>query len=431
MQELIKKVESAGVVGAGGAGFPTHVKLGGKAEILLVNAAECEPLLAVDQQLIIKNAQLLKDTLSQVAKILGATRTIVAIKKKHKEAIDALQKVKLGLCLLDNFYPAGDEQVTVYEATGRTVPEGGIPLQVGVVVLNVETLINIAAALEDRPVTHTYLTVTGEVARPLTGCFPIGMRADEVIAYAGGATTEDWALIEGGPAMGNLKDPTAPITKTTKGLIVLPKDHPAIKLREQTLTSIVRQASSACCQCQLCTELCPRYLLGHDLEPARIMRAMGHGTADIQGLTAAMLCSECGVCDLFACPMGLSPRRVNQALKAEFGRRGLKNPHNKETEPKGTRFGRKTPTARLIGRLALSRYDVAAPWEDVQLSPRQVTIPLQQHIGKPAQPLVKKGQYVEAGQLIAKFEGLGANIHASIGGKVESVDSAIVIRAAR
>ena len=196
MQELIKKVESAGVVGAGGAGFPTHVKLGGKAEILLVNAAECEPLLAVDQHLIIKNAQLLKDTLSQVAKILGATRTIVAIKKKHKEAIDALQKVKLGLCLLDNFYPAGDEQVTVYEATGRTVPEGGIPLQVGVVVLNVETLINIAAALEDRPVTHTYLTVTGEVARPLTGCFPIGMRADEVIAYAGGVTTEDWALIE-------------------------------------------------------------------------------------------------------------------------------------------------------------------------------------------------------------------------------------------
>lgn len=427
----IEKVEQAGVVGAGGAGFPTHVKLGGKAQILLVNAAECEPLLSVDQKLIINNAKRLKDTLAKIAKHLGAKQTIVAIKKKHEAAIAALGKVKLELCLLDNFYPAGDEQVTVFEATGRTVPEGGIPLNVGVVVLNVETVLNIANALEDKPVTHTCLTVTGEVKRPLTGYFPIGMRADEVIAYAGGAKVQSWALIEGGPAMGNLKDPQAPITKTTKGLIVLPEDHPAIQLRKRPLESILRQASSACCQCQLCTELCPRYLLGHSIDPARIMRAMGHGTADIAGLTSAMLCSECGVCDLFACPMGLSPRRVNQALKAEFGKQGLKNPHHEEVEPRSSRPGRKAPTARLTSRLALARYDVAAPWEEVALSPREVTIPLRQHIGKPAKPVVKVGQEVEPGELIAKADGLGANIHASIGGRVESVDSAIVIRALR
>jgi Na+-translocating ferredoxin:NAD+ oxidoreductase RnfC subunit len=426
--ELIK-IEQAGVVGAGGAGFPTHVKLSGKAEILLVNAAECEPLLSVDQNLIIKNAKRLKDTLAQVAKHLDAKQTIVAIKKKHEEAIAALQKEKLQLCLLDNFYPAGDEQITVYEVTGRTVPEGGIPLAVGVVVLNVETVLNIANALEDKPVTHTCLTVTGEVARPLTAYFPIGMRADEVIAYGGGAKIKEWALIEGGPAMGNLKDPLEPITKTTKGLIVLPKDHPLVQLRERSLGSILRQASSACCQCQLCTELCPRYLLGHSIDPARIMRAMAHGTADIEGLTSAMLCSECGLCDLFACPMGLSPRRVNQALKAEFGKQGLKNPHHQDVKPRSSRPGRKAPTARLISRLALSRYDLPAPWQEAAVSPREVTIPLKQHIGKPAKPVVKVGQYVEQGELIAKADGLGANIHASCRGRVESISGAIVIGA--
>mgnify|MGYP000901802898 CR=1 FL=1 len=427
----LAKVEQAGVVGAGGAGFPTHVKLSGKAELLLVNAAECEPLLSVDQHLIIGNAQRLKTTLAEVAKHLGAKQTIVAIKKKHRSAIDALQKAKCELCLLDNFYPAGDEQVLVYEATGRTVPEGGIPLNVGVVVLNVETVLNIANALEDIPVTQTCLTVTGAVSRPLTGFFPIGMRAGDVVSYAGGALVEDWALLDGGPAMGKLKDPASPITKTTKGLIVLPKTHPQIQLREKSLSGILRQAGSACCQCRLCTELCPRYLLGHSLEPARIMRAVAHGTADLEGLTSAMLCSECGVCDLFACPMGLSPRRVNQALKAEFAKRGLKNPHHRSVEPRAGRSGRKAPTGRLTSRLALAAYDKPAPWEAVALSVRQVVIPLLQHIGKPAKPVVKPGQEVKLGEMIAKADGLGANIHASIQGKVEKVDSAIVIRAAR
>ena len=418
-------------MGAGGAGFPTHVKLNTKAEILLINAAECEPLLAVDQQLIIRNTKRFVATVNKVARYLGAKQKIVAIKKKHKEAVAALQKTKCQVHLLDNFYPAGDEQVTVLEATGRTVPEGGIPLEVGVVVLNVETVLNIADALEGIPVTQTTLTVTGEVARPLTGTFPIGITASEVIDYCGGATTADYALIAGGPAMGKLMDKTDPITKTTKALLVLPKDHPQIQLRQMPLRAILRQAASACCQCQLCTELCPRYLLGHSIDPARIMRAMAHGTADTSGLTSAMLCSECGVCDLFACPMGLSPRRVNQELKAEFARRGLKNPHREEAQPRASRSGRKVPTGRLVSRLALARYDRPAPWEDVSLSPLEVTIRLKQHIGKPAQPVVEVGEQVQRGQLIAKADGLGANVHASIDGKVQSVDSAIVIRAAR
>ena len=170
----------------------------------------------MDQQLIIRNTKRFVATVNKVARYLGAKQKIVAIKKKHKEAVAALQKTKCQVHLLDNFYPAGDEQVTVLEATGRTVPEGGIPLEVGVVVLNVETVLNIADALEGIPVTQTTLTVTGEVARPLTGTFPIGITASEVIDYCGGATTADYALIDGGPAMGKLMDKTDPITKTTR-----------------------------------------------------------------------------------------------------------------------------------------------------------------------------------------------------------------------
>ena len=173
----------------------------------------------------------------------------------------------------------------------------------------------------------------GKLPAPSLALSPSALLPLEVIDYCGGATTADYALIDGGPAMGKLMDKTDPITKTTKALLVLPKDHPQIQLRQMPLRAILRQAASACCQCQLCTELCPRYLLGHSIDPARIMRAMAHGTADTSGLTSAMLCSECGVCDLFACPMGLSPRRVNQELKAEFARRGLKIPTGKRPSP--------------------------------------------------------------------------------------------------
>ncbi|NLA58782.1 MAG: electron transport complex protein RnfC [Firmicutes bacterium] len=432
---MIAKTKAAGVVGAGGAGFPTHVKLNAEVETVIVNGAECEPLLAVDVQLMERKAEALAEALAQVVEALGAKNGIVALKGKHKAAADRLQKAlagmdKLRVELLGDYYPAGDEQALVYDITGNTVPEGGIPLAVGAVVLNVETLLNVGAAQRGQPVTTTYITVAGAVRQPITLSVPVGTPIAAAIDLAGGPLTGNFRVIEGGPMTGELltqeeiEAGRAVCKKTTTGIIILPADHWLIQHYNVKLGVILQRAQSACCQCRLCTDLCPRYLLGHDIFPHLALNAVNHGhTANTSAITEAFLCSDCGVCELYACPVELSPRRVYRALKAELLRRGVRNPHRRQVEVRDTLMGRHIPVDHLITRLGLDGYDIPAPWSEIQFSPRQVIIPLKQHVGVPAEPLVEVGQRVEVGQVIAvpPPDKLGAAVHASIPGRVKEM----------
>ena len=163
--DIVEKVKAAGVVGAGGAGFPTHVKLSATVDTVIANGAECEPLLHADQHLMARYPEVIVRGLRLAMQATGAERGIVALKAEYEEATAALQRAldgndKVSLHLLGNFYPSGDEFVLVYDVLARVVPEGGIPLEVGVVVNNVGTLFNVARAAEDISVTHRYLTVT-------------------------------------------------------------------------------------------------------------------------------------------------------------------------------------------------------------------------------------------------------------------------------
>ena len=139
--EVIRKVYEAGVVGAGGAGFPTHVKLQArKIDTYLINGAECEPLLAGDQYLMREKAAFLQNAAETVRGALGAERALFVIKKKHVAERQALEAAGAAVAVMGDYYPAGDEVILIEEVTGRIVPEGGLPLAVGVVVNNVETL---------------------------------------------------------------------------------------------------------------------------------------------------------------------------------------------------------------------------------------------------------------------------------------------------
>ena len=166
---LTEAVKAAGVVGAGGAGFPTHVKLSAKAECFLVNAAECEPLIETDKYLCRTFPDRVVAAAVAVAGHLGAKRTVIALKGKYHAEITALEGAisrsgaQVELFRMKTFYPAGDEQTMVQQVTGRSVPERGLPLDVGCVVDNVGTLLNIQDALEGTPVTEKYLSVVGEV----------------------------------------------------------------------------------------------------------------------------------------------------------------------------------------------------------------------------------------------------------------------------
>ena len=429
---ILELVKNAGVVGGGGAGFPTHVKLAAKVDTVIVNGAECEPLLRCDQQMMDVYASKVVRGLEIAMESTGAKNGIIALKEKYHKATDSLENVlktkqskSISIFKLGNFYPAGDEFVLVYEVTGRILPESGLPLMVGVVVNNVVTLINVADAMEGKPVTHRPLTVCGAVKNPVTAYFPVGTPVSDVIAFAGGSALADYVILDGGPMMGKIVTADDVITKRTSGILVLPVDSEVVY--QKSNRHAVKQVRSACEQCQDCTEICPRFLLGHKFECHKIQRSTAAGLSE--NMTMAFMCCECGLCD-WVCPVKLLPRRVNQETKKLLFSKGIKNPNkNAPQEVHPMRHYRKVPMERVIGRLDLFNYDVAAPLSGKIPEISKVKIPLSQHTGVPAVPVVKIGDMVKCGGLIGEIpEGkLGARVHASIDGKVTEIGSYIKI----
>ncbi|VEA32720.1 polyhedral body protein [Salmonella enterica subsp. enterica] len=304
-------------------------------------------------------------------------------------------------------------------ATGRRVAPAALPASVGVVVNNVQTVLNIARAVEQQfPVTRRTLTVNGAVARPLTVTVPIGMSLHEVLALAGGATVDDPGFINGGPMMGGLiTSLDNPVTKTTGGLLVLPKSHPLIQRRMQDERTVLSVARTVCEQCRLCTDLCPRHLIGHELSPHLLVRAVNfHQAATPQLLLSALTCSECNVCESVACPVGISPMRINRMLKRELRAQNQRyeGPLNPADEMAKYRL---VPVKRLIAKLGLSPWYQEAPLAEEEPSVEKVTLQLRQHIGASAVANVAVGERVTRGQCVADVPtgALGAPIHASIG----------------
>ncbi|HYE82885.1 MAG TPA: 4Fe-4S dicluster domain-containing protein [Clostridia bacterium] len=442
--ELIRKIYEAGVVGAGGAGFPTHKKLNCKVEYLILNGAECEPLLKSDQYLMRNMSSQLVSAAELIGDSVGASRIIFALKKKYVNEADSIKEAieKTGaraeIFYMDGIYPAGDEQILVYEVTGRTVEPGGIPLSVGTVVININTVFNVSEAVNNRAVTFRYVTVNGEVKKPVIVKAPLGSSVSECIEAAGGTDLRDYSVIMGGPMMGKLLDrqqvENRYITKTDGGIIIIPADHYLVKRDSMPIEHIVNQAKSACIQCSYCTEMCPRYLIGHQLRPHRIMRSIAMGAFDTAIYNEALICCECGICELYACPMGLSPRKVNIYLKNKLRSKGVKFMDSRiDSSNTAMRDFRKIPQSRLIGRVCMAKYDRKIDNTVAELHPEKVCIPLKQHIGASAIPVIKPGEEVREGQLIAAsdYDGMGANVHASIAGRIEAVSNdCIVITAA-
>jgi len=433
---IADRVREAGIVGAGGAGFPTHVKFESKADTVIANGAECEPLLQCDKTVMRERTEKVLRGLSLLAEAVSADRAVIALKGHYAETVARVREVaaerfpEIEVYELGNYYPAGDEQVLVTEVTGRVVPEGGIPIEVGVVVNNVITLSWVADAVDEaRPVTRRVLTVAGCVRRPITCELPIGAPIGAAIELAGGTTVAEYALVEGGPMMGRVVDLSEPVTKKTSGVIALPADHELVLRKRASIEREVRIGRATCCNCRHCTDLCPRFNLGHNIQPHLIMRAIkagGWGEVPSGHVAEAFLCCLCGVCEVYACPMALSPRRVYEHFRSELFAAGQRNPHRrKDCEPHDFQKLRRIPLPRLVARLGLTDYarvPAEVDWRAPEVG--AVRIPLSQHTGAPARPVVAEGDRVEEGQLVAEIPEakLGARQHASISGTVVRVD---------
>lgn len=438
MKEILRE---NGIVGAGGAGFPTYAKLDQRAEIIIMNCAECEPLLKLHRQLLEQHAEEILRTFDEIARLVEAGEAVIGIKAEYKSAVKAIERYidaypNMRIHLLDSAYPMGDEVVLIYEATGRVIRPGGLPIEEGVAVFNVETVYNAWRAVEKKtPVTDKLVSVVGEVEHPVTVRVPLGASIRDTVAYAGKITVKDPAYLVGGPMMGSLQEENNVVTKTTNAIIVLDKSHTLIRRKNRNAAIDLKRAASSCCQCETCTSLCPRHALGHPIEPHKFMRsAANQDFQDTNVFLNTMFCSSCGLCENFSCPQGLASRSLIADYKLGLRKAGVKPPADVKPAPvRESREYRKAPEERLEARLGLSKYNVDAPlqpdeyWKEEGLI-HKVKIMLGQHIGAPALAAVNPGDKVKRGQCIAKpADGLSVGIHASMDGIVREVTDKYIL----
>ena len=294
---IIDKIAAAGIVGLGGACFPTHVKLlpppGKKAEVLIVNGVECEPYLTCDHQLMLEHGEEIIVGIEILKRALGVDRAIIGIENNKKDAIEHMTKLaqtKLGIEVmpLKLKYPQGGEKQLIDACIGRQVPSGALPIEVGAVVDNVATIYAVYEAVQkNKPLISRVMTVTGKnVTKPGNYAVRFGTPIEEVIALAGGVPSDTGKIIGGGPMMGRAMDhiEAMPANKRLSGLLFLPE------------AESVRPEEENCIRCGKCVQACPM-----GLEPYLLQRMSQLEMWEDCEKHDVMDCIDCGCC-VFACP---------------------------------------------------------------------------------------------------------------------------------
>ena len=295
-KEIIKKIQDAGIVGLGGACFPTHVKLspppGSKAEVLIINAVECEPYLTCDHQLMLEHGEEIFIGISLLMRALEIENAIIGIENNKKDAIALFKKIAdrhfgIEICPLKLRYPQGGEKQLIDATIGRQVPSGALPIAVGAVVQNIATVYAVYEAIQkNKPLIDSVMTVTGEsVTRRGNYLVRFGTPLADVIAQAGGIPENTGKIIAGGPMMGRaMSNVNMPAHKRTSGILIM------------TEAESVRREPVNCMRCGKCVEACPM-----GLEPFLLVRQAEMRLWDDMEQNAIMDCIECGCC-LYSCP---------------------------------------------------------------------------------------------------------------------------------
>ena len=311
--QIIQAIRDGGLVGLGGAAFPTHVKLsppeGKPVDTVLLNGSECEPYLTADYRLMLEAPQPVITGALLAARALGASTIVIGIEDNKPAAVEALTQAATGtgirVAAVKTKYPMGGEKQLIPAILDREVPTGGLPLDVGVVVLNVGTSAAVArAVVRGKPLTHRVVTVSGAgIARPKNLLVPVGITYGELIDHCGGLRPDAARIIVGGPMMGfALGDAGAPVTKGTSGITVL------------TAEEVKERDSRACVRCGRCVDVCPLNLV-----PTKIAMAARHSDWDVTTQYHMMACMECGCC-AYICPSGVPLVQLIRTGKAQAPR---------------------------------------------------------------------------------------------------------------
>jgi electron transport complex protein RnfC len=293
---FVKAIRASGLVGLGGAGFPTHIKMNPKnrseVDTLVVNAAECEPYITSDYRTIMERAQDVLEGIAAIQKYVGVKQVKIAVENNKPRAIEHLRELtkddsSIEVVSLPSIYPKGAEKVTAYETTGRVIKEGMLPSDAGIIVENVTTTAFIGQYLRTgMPLVSKCLTVDGgAVTEPKNVLVPIGTRFSDVIAFCGGYKGTPKKLLMGGPMMGiTVYDDRYPVLKNNNALLALDEKQTAV------------EPESACIRCGRCMNACP-----YGLMPRQIELALNSEDTDKLNKLKVMLCMECGCCS-YVCP---------------------------------------------------------------------------------------------------------------------------------
>ncbi len=311
--KIASAVHDAGIVGLGGAAFPTHVKLtrndAKPIDTLLINGCECEPYLTADYRLMLEFPAPIIAGALLAGRAAGADDVIIAVEDNKPMAVDVLERAARGTTVkvvsVHTKYPMGGEKQTIRAVLDRTVPTGGLPLDIGVVVVNVGTAAAIArAALRGKPLTHRVITVTGAgIVSPRNLLAPIGISYGDLIEHCGGLTGSAVRVIAGGPMMGfALADLSTPVTKGTSGVVMLTADD--LYAAEET----------QCVRCGACVDACPL-----DLVPTKIALAARHKDWPLARRYHMAACMDCGCC-AYVCPARIPLVQLIRMGKVQMAR---------------------------------------------------------------------------------------------------------------
>ena len=305
-EDILKKIQEGGVVGQGGAGFPTHVKLSPKEpekiEYVIANCAECEPYLTADYRRMLENPEELIGGMKIILQLFDHAKGVLGIEDNKPDCIEKLTELvkdepRIEVCPLQTKYPQGGERQLIYAVTGRAINSKMLPADAGCIVDNVETIIAVYRAVKlGRPVTNRISTITGDaIANPGNFLYSIGTSYAELVEAAGGFKTQPEKIISGGPMMGfAMFSLDIPTTKTSSSLLCLSKDE------------VSKVEPSACINCGRCVEACPEQLI-----PSRLAKFSNNGLAEAFESWHGLECVECGSCS-FVCP---ARRQLAQSIK--------------------------------------------------------------------------------------------------------------------
>ena len=433
--ELKELMKNAGLVGAGGAGFPSYAKLSEGADTLLINGSECEPLLDTDFTILRREMSFVISGISTLLENTEMRRAYLCIKDHTAKELSLSDGETLApnitVKLLKSSYPAGDEVSLIYEACGRLVRPGALPITKGVIVYNVETVYNLGRAVRLGENVHKkWLTVGGDIQKPVVVTVPVGTRVCDLLSSLSINVDESHTVLDGGPSMGKIINPdTAVVTKTTKAILIIPNASRAAESKRTNPSLAASRAETACCQCTRCTDMCPRHLLGYPLEPHKMVRtAMQAADALPHLVISATLCCGCGICETLACSQGISPKAVINGYKELLAKNKMRYSANADVEPRAERAYRIIPSKKWAETLGIRRFDKKTEYLGELNSFSRIEIPLKSHIGAPSIPTVSDGDVVRCGDVIARAaDGLSVPQHASIDGKITLSGDRIII----